>query len=196
MSDEEWCDIPGYEGFYQASTLGRIRSVKRVVPHDSGAGERRMPGKIIQPWGHSKDGRPIVALSREGFVKKRGVHILVALAFIGLKPHSKSQCCHRDGNVHNNTPGNLYWGDNSTNVQDAIRHGTFAAHNKLSCPWGHKLSAPNLKSGTRNGARACRACANASEWARKLGIKGRPPTPAEVRIYADRRYIRIMEAAA
>lgn len=193
--EEEWRDIPGYEGYYQASSLGRIRSVERVISqrHATGEVQRRMPMVYLTPFTHSGDGRFVVALSRDCIVRKFGVHVLVALAFLGPKPHAKSQCCHRDGDHINNSPENLYWGDNSSNVQDAIRHGTHYPASKITCPYGHALRSPNLKGSARQ--RACKACANANEWARRRRVKGTPFSPDDKREYADMRYLAIMAEA-
>lgn len=157
-----------------------------------------MPAKVLTPWpATTPDKRPMVSLSKDGRVRKVGVHILMAKTFIGPKPHAKSQCCHWDGNPYNNLPGNLYWGDNSTNVRDAIRHGTNGQVAKTECPRGHALRPPNLREALfeKHKRRACRACANTVEWARRLRVKGLPPSTGQKREYADRRYNRIMEAA-
>lgn len=197
--DEEWRDIPGYEGYYQASSLGRVRSVARVIrqnaPGGGGELERRMPGTVLKPCpAATPDKRPLVSLSRGGDVKKRPVHILVALAFVGLKPAANSYCCHIDGDVHNNTPGNLYWGDAATNSRDAIRHGTHWASSKTECPHGHLLIRPNLREGRLRayGHRACRSCGNAYEWAEYRRLRGLPVSEAETREYADNRYAEMM----
>lgn len=187
---EEWRDIPEWEGYYQASNRGRIRSVERIVPHDHDSGARRMRAKILNPFPASTpDKRPIVALSRNGQVQKHGVHVLIARAFHGQPPANKPMALHRDGNVQHNAPGNLYWGDNSENVYDSVRHGTHWEANKVDCPHGHALTIPNLKPFQLRvyNRRQCRACAIGQAWASR-----RICTDIDRRRYADEKYQEIM----
>ena len=81
MSAEEWRDIPGFEGEYQVSDLGRVRSIDRIVEQDSrwGVIRRRLQGKVLSPH-LEKSGYLGVQLGRR---KKQRVHELVAAAFIG-----------------------------------------------------------------------------------------------------------------
>ena len=82
---EIWADILGYEGLYQASNLGRIRSLNRMVKHSDGH-LKRMEGTIIQPC-ISNTGYQRVCLSKDGKKKKFGVHRLVWEAFNGKIPN-------------------------------------------------------------------------------------------------------------
>jgi hypothetical protein len=190
---EEWRDIPDYEGYYQASTLGRIQSVDRHVNHGGRWGDitRLMTGRIIKPWPHSKGDRLIVALSKDGVVKKKGVHRLIALAFHGQPAEPELMALHDNGNAFDNRPENIYWGTQSQNNLDAVRHGTQWPSVKVECPHGHLLEHPNLRIAylAKYNRRACRSCSNACEWARRR--RGNV-TVAEKREYADMRYVEIM----
>ncbi|AEJ94054.1 HNH endonuclease [Mycobacterium phage Thibault] len=192
---ELWRDIPGYEGLYQASDQGRIRSVDRVIKQVSLHGgfiDRRMPGRVLTPWPHSADGRPWVSLSRDGKVKKLGVHVLVTRTFWGSAPPDKPMALHRNGDPFDNRPGNLYWGDNADNMNDAVRHGTHVAARRTRCPYGHALVDPNIKWTRDRRGRECKACRNANEWARTRRRRGLSPVESEKRAYADKRYAKIM----
>lgn len=118
--DEKWLDIPGYEGKYQASTLGRIRSLDRVIIRSHG---ERLPikGRILKPridsWG-----RQCVEVCG---TNKR-VHRLVALTFIP-NPDNKPQINHIDSNPSNNKIDNLEWCTRSENMLHAFRFG-FHSH--------------------------------------------------------------------
>jgi hypothetical protein len=90
-TEEVWRDIPGYEGRYQASNLGRIRSQARGV---------------LKPF-KNKNGYLIATLYNQGKVRT-GVHRLVALTFIP-NPEDKPQINHKDGNKENNNLNNLEW---------------------------------------------------------------------------------------
>ncbi|AAN12796.1 HNH endonuclease [Mycobacterium phage Omega] len=192
---ELWRDIPDYEGLYQASNQGRIRSIDRVIKQASPHGgiiERRMPGRVLAPWAHSADGRPWVSLSCGGKVKRLGVHVLVARAFWGVAPSDKPMALHRNGDPFDNRPENLYWGDNADNMNDAVRHGTHVATRRTECPYGHALADPNIKWTSDRRGRECKACCNANGWARAQRKKGLSPAESDKRAYADRRYAEIM----
>lgn len=113
----EWKDIAGYEGYYQVSDDGLVRSCERTV-EDSKC-SRTMKGKILHPTEHNgKQPYYYVSLSYGGKVVKRMVHRLVAEAFVP-NPDDKPQVNHKDGNVHNNRIDNLEWVTNAENTQHA-----------------------------------------------------------------------------
>lgn len=93
---EQWRDIDGYDGIYQVSSLGRVRSLK--------FGKTR----VLRP-GKTKDGYFIVQLWRNGKGKTFSVHRLVAQAFIPNDDNSKTQINHRDECKQNNRFWNLEW---------------------------------------------------------------------------------------
>lgn len=118
---EIWKPIPSHRG-YEASTLGRIRGIDRVIRSKRWAsGHQSRAGKILKPICHGKGNYLCVTVGQPR--RRAFVHVLVLEAFIGPRPN-RADCCHRDGNPRNNVPQNLYWGSRSENVQDAIRHGT------------------------------------------------------------------------
>lgn len=96
---EVWKDIVGYEGLYQASNLGRIRSFYK--PH----GKLRKVPKILKQRLSNK-GYPMVNLSKNGKAKKYSVHRLVYEAFIGKIPEGM-QVNHKDENKQNNVLSNI-----------------------------------------------------------------------------------------
>lgn len=117
MPKEEWQDIKGWEGKYQVSNLGRVKSVARKVrstPFGKGEGLKPIPEKIVVL--QDRNGYDTAYLSAtkkiEGKsvrVKKRyGVHRLVAQAFIP-NPENKPQVNHIDRNRKNNNVSNLEW---------------------------------------------------------------------------------------
>lgn len=117
---EEWRVIPGYEGYYEVSCEGRVRSVERVLPDG-----RKRAGKILRLCTTKGNGRLKVSLSRDGVAASVKVHQLVARAFLGQAPDGKHMVLHSDGNHLNNHASNLRWGNNSDNVRDSISHGTW-----------------------------------------------------------------------
>lgn len=109
--EEEWRDIPGYEGFYQASTLGRIKRTRHKVWN--GYGWYYHGGNILKPH-VINTGRECVGLSKNGEVKRYFVHRLIMVTFVG-EPSTKMQVNHLDGNPLNNKLDNLEWCDQSRN---------------------------------------------------------------------------------
>lgn len=119
---EEWRDIPGYEGKYQASTLGRIRSLDRrvrTVAHGTEA-TRPIKGRVLRPWRVGNSGHVGVDLGCEA--RAVPVHKLVALTFIGPRPEGM-EICHNDGDPTNNAVSNLRYDTRSENVRDILRTG-------------------------------------------------------------------------
>lgn len=118
---EIWKDIPGYEGRYQASTEGRIRSVDhrvRVVAHGTES-TRLMKGRVLRP-GKLKDGHVSVVLGHGAHGSL--VHRLVMLTFVGPVPEG-CEVCHNDGNPQNNALENLRYDTRSENIKDVMRQG-------------------------------------------------------------------------
>lgn len=114
--EEIWKDIEGYEGYYQVSNLGRVKSLRRW----SGT-QYYNREKIIKPWLTIK-GYYRVQLSRNGVYKNFFLHRLVAEAFIP-NPKNKPQVNHIDGNTKNYSISNLEWATARENVQHACDTG-------------------------------------------------------------------------
>ncbi len=107
---EEWRDIEGFEGYYQVSSFGRIRSVDRFVYNKGNSGENKYSfykGKVMRQ-GRRKKGYLGITLSKGNKNKSFLVHRLVANAFIP-NPYNLSQINHKDENPANNHVDNLEW---------------------------------------------------------------------------------------
>lgn len=102
MSSEIWKDIDGFDGRYQVSTWGRVRSLKGV----------------LKPYKNDK-GYLKVGLMKNGKNHKKRVNRLVAMAFIP-NPENKPQVDHIDGNKENNSITNLRWVDNNENRKHSL----------------------------------------------------------------------------
>lgn len=101
-SSEVWKDVPDYEGYYQVSNKGNVRSVDRVKCDGI-----RMKG-ITRKQHADSCGYMLVALSKDGKQKHLSVHRLVALAFIP-NPDNLPQVNHKDEVRNHNNVENLEW---------------------------------------------------------------------------------------
>lgn len=120
---EIWKNIPGWEGYYQASNIGRIRSLDRIVYSKEGR-KFTFKGKILKPR-RNKRGYFYLGLHKGGKIKSCTVHRLIALTFIP-NPLNYPQVHHRDDNQVDNNVNNLKWGTISQNSHDAIKNGRWA----------------------------------------------------------------------
>ena len=109
---EEWKDIKGYEGLYQISNLGRVKS----LPRNGTIKEEK-----ILKYSLDKYGYPQIVLNNKKHKCFR-VHRLVAEAFL-LNPKNKSTVNHKDGNKTNNNVKNLEWNTIKENNDHALRTG-------------------------------------------------------------------------
>lgn len=186
---EEWRPVPGYEGVYEVSNRGNVRSLDRTVVGSDGR-VRDFPGRRLKPH-RDADGRGRVGLRYQGKEWRKPVSVLVALAFLGPKPDPSMGVRHLDGNARNDDLSNLAWGTQAENVRDRLRHGTDPNASKTHCKRGHELVAPNLtKQSIARGHRVCRACANAGTWAWRYGtwdMPGHTPDDYYERIMASAR---------
>jgi DNA-binding transcriptional LysR family regulator len=125
---ERWLAVPGYEGFYEVSDFGRVRSLRR------GNSLRRAPKMLVgeaQRYGHIR-----VTLQRPGERPLHWqLHRLVLEAFVGSCP-PEHECAHQDGDSKNNRLSNLRWMTHQENIHQREMHGTTA--------WGERGSNAKL----------------------------------------------------
>lgn len=173
---EEWREIPGWEGAYEVSSHGRVRSMPRTTTRSDGV-DVTLRGRIRRLCTDS-GGYLYVSLSRPGFRTRVRIHPLVADLFLGIDRDEVVR--HLDGNPKNNRVENLARGTHGDNVVDSVRHGTHRNTRKTQCPRGHLLVAPNLY-WPRPGSRTCKSC-NLARSARRKG------NPLDLKTLADMKY--------
>lgn len=133
--DEEWRDVPGHEGIYSVSSLGRVRNrAGKILKHEV-----------------TKSGHHRITLYTSGTGGRRyQVHRLVALAFLGA---SNLDVLHWDDNPSNNRLDNLRYGTDRENYADSVRNGKRRFH-LTQCPQGHEYTYQD------SGKKRCRVCEN------------------------------------
>ena len=121
--EEIWKDIKGYEGLYQVSNLGNVRSLDAIINCKGAKGidEHIRYGRILKKY-IGTTGYYSVNLSKNSKVKIMRVHRLAAIAFIP-NPNKYRLINHIDGNKLNNNIENLEWCDYSHNLREAHRLG-------------------------------------------------------------------------
>lgn len=137
--DEIWKDIEGYEGLYQVSNLGRVKSMERKVVNNKGyriIKEHVMPPAMRYGYG-------IVKLCKNGTVIRQMVHRLVAQAFIP-NPESKPSVNHIDGVPNNNILSNLEW----ATYTEQQNHRHHILHRKVGRAYLGKFGKAHNKSKT------------------------------------------------
>ena len=184
---EYWKPVFGFEGAYEVSTHGRVRSVPRPRRQWHGA-LATVPARILSQDIGSR-GHRRVALYLKGQKTRHLVHRLVLAAFVGPCPPGM-EGCHGDGDPSNNHLTNLRWDTKPANAADSISHGTHPSARKTHCPRNHPLTAENnTVSQARIGRRTCLACSREQTSARN---QNRPFDP----IRADERYAQIARKAS
>jgi hypothetical protein len=125
LPDEDWLPVVGWASYYEVSNLGRVR-------RKEGSACRYKTAKVLRQkeMKHETMKRGYLQVTLKNSVlgaKTMYVHRMVCQAFHGSSPDPLYQCCHGDGDSHNNNKDNLRWDTRSANENDRILHGT---HNR------------------------------------------------------------------
>lgn len=122
---EIWKDVPGFDGDYQASSLGRVRSRKRT------SSPRKLDGWKILRQNKSVWGYWMVVLNKDSKSFMYSVHRTVLESFVGKRPEGMV-ACHNNGDQEDNRIENLRWDTRVNNEEDKKRHGTYQVGDKAS----------------------------------------------------------------
>lgn len=137
MEKEIWKDIIDFEGCYQISSLGRIRSLDRFVTCRNG-GVKLFKGKIKNVSENRRRYKSI-CLSKNSKTKNFDIHRLLAIHFIP-NPGNKKEVNHIDGNRMNNDLSNLEWSTPSENALHAHKTGLISNTGRKNHKRARKLT--------------------------------------------------------
>lgn len=152
---ERWLPIPGYEGAYEVSDQGRVRSLDRTIYAKDGRSWPRR-GQMLTTYIGGKGGYLTVGLPTDRRNGPHTVHTLVMRAFVGPPPDGM-EVRHLNGDSIDSQLSNLAYGTALQNEADKRRHGTHHNTRRVACRYGHRLILPNLVEARLPG-RICLAC--------------------------------------
>ena len=128
---ENWKPIPGYEGIYDASDCGRVRSTPGKTTSNARYSTRKWKTRVLKPKhpvaGNRHDLR--VTLWKDGLRKDALVSRLVAAAWLG-SPEDGMTVNHKNGDYLDNRPVNLEWVSIADNIKHGFENGLFSAIQK------------------------------------------------------------------
>jgi hypothetical protein len=126
---EVWKAIPKFEGYYEASNLGRVRSIPRIIVRKNRWGkitEFTHKGRILSSDNKVSNGYRGLILSKGDAIQYSfKVHQLIVRTFNPLENETGYVINHKDGNKENNAVDNLEWITQSQNMSHAVSHGNF-----------------------------------------------------------------------
>lgn len=117
---EKWLPVEGYEGLYEVSDLGRVKSLERTIKA-KGSGRRLLRGRILKPC-RNPNGYLAVALCKDGDINRVFVHRLVAKTFL-TQIDGKNFVNHKNADRGDNRVCNLEWCTQKENIDHAIMTG-------------------------------------------------------------------------
>lgn len=118
---QQWCPVIGYEGCYEVSNQGNVRSVDRIIIENNTNKKKQLSGQNLS-MNIAKDGYRVVVLSKNGKEITKKVHRLVGEAFIP-NPENKPCVNHKDSNKLNNYQNNIEWCTYLENNLHSINNG-------------------------------------------------------------------------
>ncbi len=165
-----WYEIPGFQG-YRINLQAEVMSTKFNEP------------RIMKVWPDDKNMHWRLMLRRNGQYVTVGVHVLMALVFLGPCPEGM-QVCHNNGDGFDNRITNLRYDIPSNNNLDQVRHGTHSEASRDCCDQGHEFTPENtMRRKGRNGneIRKCKECHRITmaryRARRKAGLTPTPERP-------------------
>lgn len=181
---ENWKPVPGFEGRYEVSDRGRVKSLARPIPQKNG--RTRLCGEVILKTEVNNGGYHRVQLWSGNHRHRKYVHRLVLEAFVGPCPDGM-EACHWNDDPSDNRLENLRWASQSENTYDRVRNRIHPMAMKTHCVHGHEFTESNTIRAKHRKMRNCRACSKARQY-----VRSHPSEKDSVRQIADRFYAEIV----
>lgn len=154
-NSERWLPVVGYEGLYEVSDQGRVKSVAREIPMPHTRPRRVKERQLALPVSGAYR---LASLWRGNKGKSRRVHRLVLEAFVGPCPDGM-EACHNNSISTDNRLENLRWDTPRSNQYDRRANGTLWQLDVTHCPRGHEYTVENTyRSPGQPNKRVCREC--------------------------------------
>jgi NUMOD4 motif/HNH endonuclease len=168
---ERWLPVAGWEGLYEVSDIGRVRSLDHWVEHPGWVPYLKR-GRFLTP---RFDSNGYLGVHLHVGERNKHPHIqkLVMEAFVGPRPEGL-EICHNDCVRTNNVLSNLRYDTHSNNCLDGVRNGINPNARKTHCKYGHEFTPENTWRGS-GGRRVCRACALPKLYASNKARRQRDP---------------------
>lgn len=154
MIDEIWKDIPNYEGLYQASNLGNIRTHKNKTTYTEQHGVRHWKQRILKPKSQNYETGYRVDLWKDGKPKSYLVARLIAITFLG---ESNLTVNHINGNRFDNRLENLEWCSLKENIQKGFETGLYHTQ-KAICIIDKEKNEEHVYRSNAEASRKCGYC--------------------------------------
>ena len=135
--EEIWKDIPNYEGLYQASTLGQIRTCEGKTTSNQRYSQRRWKQRVLKQKLVGKSGY-MVCLWKDGSPKYQLVHRLIATTFLENLVDTKMTVNHKNGNRLDNRLENLEWMTLADNIRHGFDNGFYSTKKKCTLISGNE----------------------------------------------------------
>ena len=129
--NEVWKDIPNYEGLYQVSNMGNVKSISHYTRNNANGGLRLTKGRVLAKY-KMPNGYLQIQLSKNEIREKKYVHRLVAELFL-TNSDNLSDVNHIDGNKENNSVENLEWCSHKENQIHMVKNGLTKKAQSVIC---------------------------------------------------------------
>lgn len=173
-AEEYWKDIVGYEGLYQVSNFGRVKSLERKSHRLINGGVVTYPEKI-KTLETVRSGYKRVNLYRDGKLKKYLVHRLVAFTFLGKPAHDEMQVNHKNGITSDNNVENLEWvtiRENANHKSTVLNKKPRGVYKAGKNGWSAQIVVNQRK--TTIGTFKNKSCAYKAFYEKYLELRGTP----------------------
>ena len=170
MDEEIFKDIPGWEGYYQVSNLGRVKHLERHSITKKGKDSFKREGIMKQSKRSGPYKYAILYLHKEKKYKSISIHRMVLTVFVGPPPEPDSQGMHLDDNPENNKLTNLKWGSPLENTRQIYEKGRQNYSHLVGRFGGRHYCAKKVVQFDKSGSKIIEVFGSVTEASKEIGI--------------------------